>query len=219
MEVGVHTILYHRLIQLEDYFEEHPTRIFEVKSSIYESKELIRQIFIGALECEELDPPHPLKPVEEKLYEILFNTKDNKELTKKILSELKKAKKEVCISGWVGTYIIPTLKKLSKNGVKITIITKTPSETAIGYRDKAEALDELKTFLKKDDLRFLRTGHFRMVIVDEDSIFDGSMDMDSQSLAEREESAMWTNNPYLVAKGKIKFDELFKKGKHPKGWK
>lgn len=219
LEVKCLPVLYRLMTQIDRYLERNPVSIFDVKSCIFESTELVRKIFVGSLECEELDPPHPVKPIEEKSYEILFNTKDDKNLTEKILSELKKAKKEVCIVGWIGMYVIPTLKKLKKKGVKIRIITKTPSKTTIGYRDKDEALNELKTFLKKDDLRFLRTGHLRLVIIDDGSIFDGSMDLDSQSLAEREESAMWANNPYMVAKGKIKFDELFKKGKPPKGWK
>lgn len=193
--------------------------IFDVKSSFLEAENLMNRIFVGALEGEIKDPPHPLKPVEEKFHEVLFNTKDERKLTNKITVVLRNAKKEVYIAGWIGIYIIPTLKKLHKNGVKIKIITKTPSTTTKGYKDKTEALNELKSFLKKDDLRFLRTSHFRLLIVDDNFIFDGSMDMDSESLAEREESAMWSNDPYVVATGKLNFMELFKKGKHPKGWK
>lgn len=219
VDVKCYSILYRKIDQITDYLKTNAPSVFEVKACISESIELLRKIFVGALGWEEIDSPHPLKPVEENRSEILFNTKTERELTDTILRTLKDAKREVYIAGWIGSYIIPTLKKLKKNGVKIKIITKTPSEPAIGYRDKTEALNELKAFLKKDDLRLLKTCHFRLVIIDEETIFNGSMDMDSQSLAEREESAIWTNDPYLVVKGKVKFEELFKKGKSPSGWK
>lgn len=218
IEVKCIPLLYLFMTQIVGYLEAYPVSIVGIKSCAFESIGLIRRLFVGALECEELDPPHPVKPVEERLYEILFNTKDNRELTQKIVSELENAKKEVCVSGWIGTYIIPTLKKLNKNHVKMRFITKTPSEPTIGYRDKVEALNELKTFLKKDDLGLLRTGHFRLVIVDDHCIFVGAMDMDSESLAEREEGAIYSTDLYLVAKAKIRFNEFFQKCEHPKGW-
>lgn len=219
-EAKCYPILYCWMTQIGDT-KKFPKKVtaFDVKSSFFEAEDLMNRVFVGALEGKMIDPPHPRKPFEEKFHEVLFNTKDDRELTKKITEVLKNAKKEVYISGWIGTYIIPTLKKLHKNGVKIKIITKTPSKVTRGYRDKTEALNELKSFLKKNDLRFLRTGHFRLLIVDDTSLFDGSMDMDSESLIEREESAIWSNDPYIVTKGKVRFDELFKKGEYPKGWK
>jgi len=62
-------VLYRCITQLEGYLKVYPVSIADVKFCVFESTELIRRIFIGSLECEELDPPHPLKPIEERFHE------------------------------------------------------------------------------------------------------------------------------------------------------
>jgi len=189
--------------------------ISDIKSAVLECQELILSIFIGSLGCEVIDYPHPRKPVELKSYEFLKNTKEERELTEKIKSALWNAKKEVYVCGWIGQAIVPILRTLKRREITLKIITKSPSEETAGkgYRDKATAFGQLKDFLNKEDIRLVPTCHGRLLIIDDDNIFIGSMDMDSESFDQREECAVWSNDPSLVIRAKIWFENLFKRGK------
>jgi hypothetical protein len=208
--------MYSRLTQLTQV-KENEYSVFEIQSAILECQELILHIFHGLLDYKIMDYPHPKKPVELKSYEFLKNTKEERELKKRITSALEDAKKEVYICGWVGQAIIPCLRTLKDNGVAIKIITKTPEKEAAGrgYRDKATAMEQLMEFLSKEDISLVQTWHSRILIIDGDNIFVGSMDMDSESFDQREECAVWSNDPSLVIRAKVFFEALFKSGKHP----
>jgi phosphatidylserine/phosphatidylglycerophosphate/cardiolipin synthase-like enzyme len=208
--------MYTKMTQIKEY-EEQKFSIFEIKSAILECQEFVLAIFHGSLGCKIIEDPHPKKLVETKSYEFLKNTKEERELTKRILSSLPDAKKEVYICGWIGQTIIPVVKTLKNRGVIIKVITKTPSEETAGrgYKDKATAMGQLTDVLNKEDIRLVPTCHGRFIIIDDDNIFVGSMDMDSESFDQREECAIWSDDPSLVIRAKVCFEELFKSGKSP----
>lgn len=186
--------------------------IFYIKSAVLECKDFMSEIFIGRLDCKSQIPPHPNKPLKQKSYEFLANFK-TRDLSEKIKSALKTAGREIYLSGWIGQVVVPLLQEAKRKGVRINIITKTPAKDTKGYRDKVEAINRLKEFLEKDDVMLVPTCHSRMLIIDDNNIFVGSMDMDSESFDQREECAIWSDDPNLVVKGKICFAEIFKKGK------
>lgn len=206
-------IMYPLLTQLPEY-KGKKFPVIDIKSAVLECQEFMLSIFSGLLGYEMTDPPHPRKPVELKSYEFLKNTKEERELTEKIKSALQSAKKEVHVCGWLGQAIVPIFKSLISRGVAIKIITKTPSaETAgKGYRDKTTAFGQLKD-LNKENIRLAPTCHNRILIIDDDNVFVGSMDMDSESFDQREECAIWSNDPSLVIRAKVCFENLFKTGK------
>lgn len=203
------------LVTQMDKFKGHKFPLSDIKSAILECQEFTLSIFSGLLGYETTDPPHPRKPVEPKSYEFLKNTKEKKELTEKIKSALQNANKEVYLCGWIGQAIVPILRTLISRGITLKIITKTPSEgtSGKGYRDKAAAFEQLKD-LNKEGIRLVPTCHGRFLIIDDDNISVGSMDMDSESFDQREECAIWSNDPSLVIRAKVCFENLFKKGKH-----
>lgn len=186
--------------------------VFDIKSAVLECQDFLDEIFIGSLDCRRLVPPHPKKPLELKSYEFLGNFR-TRELSEKIKSALKTAKREVYLCGWIGQVVVPLLQEAKRKGVKIRIITKTPAKGTMGYRDKVEAMNRVREFLDKNDIRLVPTCHSRMLIIDDNNIFVGSMDMDSESFDQREECAIWSDDPNLVVKGKACFEDLFKKGK------
>lgn len=213
VSVICYPIMYPLVTQMEK-FKAHKFSLSDIKSAILECQEFILSIFSGLLGYETTDPPHPRKPVEPKSYEFLKNTKEEKELTEKIKSALQNAKKEVHVCGWVGQAVVPIFRSLISRGVAIKIITKTPSEETAGrgYRDKAIAFGQLKD-LNKKNIRLVPTCHNRFLIIDDDNVFVGSMDMDSESFDQREECAIWSNDPSLVIRAKVWFENLFKTGK------
>ena len=213
VSVICYPVMYPLVTQMEKY-KGKKFSLSDIKSAILECQEFIISVFNGLLGYETTDPPHSRKPVEPKSYEFLKNTKEEKELTEKIKSALLNAKKEVHVCGWVGQAVVPIFRSLISRGVAIKIMTKTPSaETAgKGYRDKTTAFEQLKD-LNKKNIRLAPTCHNRILIIDDDNVFVGSMDMDSESFDQREECAIWSNDPSLVIRAKVCFENLFKTGK------
>jgi hypothetical protein len=198
--------------QVQQIKEMNKYSVFSIKSVVLECQNFMDEIFVGDLGCKRQVPPHPKKPLEIKSYELLVNYK-MRELSEKIKSALKNAKREIYLCGWVGQVVIPLLQDAKRNGIKIKIITKTPAKETRGYRDKEVAINRIREFLDKDDIRLVSTCHSRILLIDDDNVFVGSMDMDSESFDQREECAIWSNDPNLVVKGKVYFEDIFKKGK------
>jgi phosphatidylserine/phosphatidylglycerophosphate/cardiolipin synthase-like enzyme len=174
-------------------------------------------IFVGGMGCSQLVPPHPqrLRP---SIHNIWFNlSKVRTPLKDRLEESLRAASKEVLIAGWIGCAIIPQLKKCVELGVRLRIITKTPQEASgKGASDKSEAFRELPKFLSSDDVRLLPSCHARIIVIDERIAFVGSMDLDSESLSERDEAAIISEDADVVGKTHQFFEELFSKGTKPK---
>lgn len=174
-------------------------------------------VFVGGMGCERILSPRPLKS-KPSAHEIMVNvSKIRTQLTDRLRDSLKRATKEVLIAGWLGRFIIPDFKSCVERGVELKLITHKPQEAegTKGATDKAEAFKELKQFLRADNVRLLPSCHARMVLIDERIVFVGSMDLDSEALAERDEAAIISDDDEVVGKARQFFEELFSKGAKP----
>jgi len=174
-------------------------------------------VFVGGMGCERILSPRPLKS-RPSAHEIVVNvSKIRTQLTDRLRNSLKRATKEVLIAGWLGRFIIPDLKSCVERGVELKLVTHKPqdAEGTKGATDKAEAFKELKQFLRADNVRLLPSCHARMVLIDERIVFVGSMDLDSEALAERDEAAITSDDNEVVGKARQFFEELFSKGAKP----
>lgn len=177
-------------------------------------------VFIGGMGCERILSPRPLRS-RPSAHEIVVNvSKARTQLTDRLRDSLKRATKEVLIVGWLGRFIIPDLKSCVERGVELKIVTHKPQEAegTKGAADKSEAFKELRQFIKADNVRLLPSCHARIIVVDEKIAFVGSMDLDSEALAERDEAAIVSDDNEVVAKAREFFGGLFSKGEKPTGW-
>jgi hypothetical protein len=190
----------------------------DVDLAFSECADFLDAVFVGGMGCERMLSPHPLRS-KASVHDIMVNmSKTRTQLTEKLLEALRSATNEVLITGWVGRYIIPDLKKCVERGVEVKIVTHRPEEAvgSVGVKDKADAFSELRQFIKSDNVSLLPSCHARMVVIDETIVFVGSMDLDSQAMAERDEAAMMSNDTEVVGKTRKIFKELFDKGTRPK---
>lgn len=193
---------------------KHKFETIQIDLAFMECAKILNDIFIGSMGCRRLVEPHP-KRVRPNIHNILFNlSKTRTPLTDRIKEALKGATKDILISGWIGRAIIPDLKKCRELGVDIKIVTHRPQEAegTKGSSDKREAFEELQKFVDLENVRILHSCHARMVIVDEQIVFVGSMDLDSASLSERDEAAIMSEDIDIIARSRYLFQELFSKG-------
>lgn len=174
-------------------------------------------VFIGGMNCDRILSPRSLRSGK-STHTVLVNvSKTRTQLTDVLLESLKRASKEILVVGWVGSYILPLLKSCVERGVDLKIITHKPeqAEGSRGGRDKATTFAEMPKFLRADSVRILPSCHARMIIVDEATAFVGSMDLDSEALAERDETAIMSNDMAVIGDAKAAFQEFFSMGQRP----
>lgn len=174
-------------------------------------------VFVGGMNCDTILRPRPLNSWK-TTHSLLVNiSKTRTQLTDSLIESLIASKKEVLVTGWIGSYIIPHLKRCHDRGVEVKIVTHKPelAEGSRGAKDKAMAFAELSRFLSPDLIRILGSCHARMVLVDEVVAFVGSMDLDSEALAERDEMAVMSNDPTVIGNARTAFQELFSRGQRP----
>lgn len=182
------------------------------------SASYLESVFVGGMGSERVQPVHPYD-AKSAHHEILVNvSKSRSQLSSKLMESLKTAKKSVCACGWIGRLIVPEFKACTARGVELKIVTKRPQESnGRGVSDKSDAFNELRQFVSPDNVRLLSSCHARIVIVD-DTVFVGSMDLDSEAIAERDEAAIVSEDANVVNVARRFFDELFSKGTKP-DWK
>jgi len=205
------------LVEQLETRRKHEAVPIEIDLAFAECARYLDAIFVGGMGCERILSPRPLRS-RPSAHDIVVNvSKTRTQLTDRLKDSFRYATKEVLITGWLGRFIIPDLKSCVERGVGLKIVTHKPQE-AEGTKaatDKAEAFKELRQFLRADNVRLLPSCHARIVLIDERIAFVGSMDLDSEALAERDEAAITTDDNEVVGKTRKFFEDLFSKGMKP----
>jgi phosphatidylserine/phosphatidylglycerophosphate/cardiolipin synthase-like enzyme len=191
-------------------------RQMDIDLAFSECAGFLDAVFVGGMGCQRILSPRPFRS-RASAHDIVVNiSKTRTQLTERLLESVRGATKEILIVGWLGRFIIPDLKKCVDRGVKVRIVTHRPQEAdgTIGVKDKADAFSELK-HIAADNVRLLSSFHARMVVIDERMAFVGSMDLDSQALAERDEAAIVSDDDEVVGRARQFFEELFGRGTKP----
>lgn len=190
----------------------------DIDLAFSQCSQFLDSVFVGGMGCERTLPVQPMGS-RKSIHSLLVNaSKDRCPLTERLMESLGTATKEVLIVGWLGRFIVPELKRLVEEGVKVRIVTKSPNDaqTTSGGKDKTETFIALRDLVGPENVRVLPSSHARMVVVDQNTVFVGSMDLDSQALAERDEAALMSDDPEVITKSRKFFEELFLKGAKPK---
>ncbi len=178
----------------------------------HECSVLLRAIFVGSLQAKVVKPAAPMKETTQEIWELLVNRVETKPLTTRITSALTEARREVSVLGWVDTAGFPLLKAARDRDVRVRVVTHTASKREMRFK---EAMRELIMVLGREAIRLEPLFHSRLLIVD-DFVFVGGVDLTSDSLSHRIECAIWTNSPSVVASAKELFEECFTRGTPPR---
>jgi len=133
-------------------------------------------------------------------------------LKDRIKYKIKNAKNTLYIAVQViDTELLREIIDALNRRVDVKMVIATPKKKWFEYTRDARglALKELNKFLKvrvKEDL------HCRMLIVDE-KVIVGSMDLDRQGLTVHDNIAIETNDPTVVERAKEEFNRIFQESK------
>jgi hypothetical protein len=205
-QVECRSALYKKLskkfVNLEDVTD------FQFINSFNESLVFLDKLFIGVLEGK------PIQDSIEKLpdVELLINNSQQRQITDKISSLLRKATSEILICGWIGTHFLPTLNELADEGITVRFITHQPSEAKNQpWRSEInEAFEKLCSKIGKENVCTDPKIHGRMIIIDNKALV-GSMDLNSSSLTgPHTEFAIYTERPEIIRSLRKTFYSKFK---------
>lgn|GEM_PF-5479140 len=142
---------------------------------------------------------------------LIRGTASSQNLKNIISGMIKNAKRNIYIAvQFVDTSLSQELKAAVGNrnvGLKLVILP--PKDKLFNVRNPKETA--LRELIKIATIKTYRELHCRMIIVD-DEVVVGSMDLDEQGLTVHDNLAIKTNDPTVLQSAKKEFDDIFGRG-------
>lgn len=138
-------------------------------------------------------------------------------LKNKVHELLKNSKKRIYAAVQViDTEIVEDIIGAEKRGVDIKIVIWEPNKKWFEYRRDSKAM-ALKKLKDKADIRINTDIHCRMLLVD-DEVLIGSMDLDKQGLSVHDNLAIYTSDSAIVKRTEEEFYKMYDDSQDLQGW-